>query len=128
MDDSFVSLEVARALTEVDYPQDQWPQTAYVRRSLSQTKSWDLDYYLSQGRWMLEYLAAPTPLRALNWIEAEKGYQWERYRHPSVDWRWAAYKVPYYGEVCFADDPDALIMLVCQHLKQSTEEKRILST
>lgn len=84
----FVTLEQARRLKAAGFPQmPKERQLAYL-----------LDYpegFIEQpqyGRWKTEiaenWVAAPPYLRALEWLEREKGIVWERWEGPSLGQAW----------------------------------------
>ena len=111
-----VSLEAAKALEAVGYPQDEWSQA--VARSVKAV--WhtgeEPDLHCAPEPW-----AAPDPLSALDWLEREKGWKWAREwltdRH-----RWyGLLGIRYRGEgaqeghnYLKADTADALILAICK--------------
>ena len=69
MSEAFVSLEVAKALKDAGYPQDQWPQMVYtdLPRGGKNYYEWEVEWWtreIDAGH----YYAAPTPLQALEWL------------------------------------------------------------
>ena len=102
-----VSREVAELLKALGYPQDRWPQLVYYGLLSSKLRFIRWYWKPSDGYW----LAAPTHLQAFEWLEKEKGW---RYARDDGKW-WYAVEAGAIAPFC-AEDPDALLLLICNRL------------
>ena len=68
MNADYVSLETAKKLKDKGYPQDQWPQMVWSLMETEPRLFW-LTYNGYSERLSVQLIAAPTILRALQWVE-----------------------------------------------------------
>lgn len=84
----FVSLEQAKRLQECGFPQNEWPQMVYATNRVfsenyvcqwaGSTVSESAGVRLCGGAILPVWVAAPTYLRALEWLEREQRWHWSR--------------------------------------------------
>lgn len=118
MSEAFVSLEVAKALKEIGYPQNQWPQMIW------DADQKELNRDLPGVEIMYEWYAAPTPLQTLEWLARKLGSD---YAISSILMaattsycleRWDGARVKYSVTEAY-DNPNDLILAILQHLQEA---------
>ena len=72
-----IPLETCRLAKEAGFPQDRWPQMVWASIGLGR---FEIHYYTHPRATDIhpEWYAAPSPLDLLEWLEAEKGWDWWR--------------------------------------------------
>lgn len=113
----YTNLEASKALKAAGFDQRpssdsmfwalHYPESTY-RLSPGQIISW------SDPRW--KFITAPDALTALDWLETEHGWYWERYYPHEIGTppEWSAHDRP--GEGFSCGDPDQLIITVCAYI------------
>ena len=130
MSDAYVTLEAAKALAECGYPQSQaW--MGYLKAcpvlhfrlpstnrfyGLSVTFACTHQYEVYQSS---QWYAAPTSLQALDWLEKEKGWKWDR-----LMGKWYARHCSNSGAVVAKlETPNDLIIAIIEHLQKEQHDK-----
>lgn len=121
-----VALEVAVAMRTLGYPQDEWPQLCYIARVIGEPLDPEdaVLRYIGGPGGEQEWLAAPSVLTALTWLEER--YGWE-YMRAYDDWghlRWQARHQAEREQIVYADTPSALLQAITRALlaRRASEE------
>ena len=111
-DSEYVNLENAKALKELGFPQNG----LQMRYSKYSDGSWVRGIKLEYEGIRAKRLAAPTHLRALEWLEEDKRWRWARY----IDGKYYATQ-SIFTESCtpVCSTPDELISAILAHLEKS---------
>ena len=137
-----VSMEVAQALKDAGYPQDQWPQMVWADRryandpSVGFFRDWEPEYvYTPPTKWaelhkpraFVAYFAAPTPLQALEWLADNKAIEYRvACYHHNWETRWAlgeclptAHDDLAWHTIASFRHPTDLILAILKHLQEA---------
>ena len=124
-----VSLKCAQALKAAGFPQDRWPQMVYIYCGICDVPKANVIEWRTGAPFDYQhpqlsdkFLAAPDPLTALEWLRSTGWHIWANLGPPGTGESWEAAKQEWMplsltGESHLrADDPDALIIAICQRL------------
>lgn len=143
-----LSREACEALKEVGFPQDEWPQMVWERIGRAGQENWVSDWavnvrshnptalYAAQaGALTFEWIACPSELEALEWLEREKGWEWRSsayivFPQPGVAERrrrWTAFHPDTRGVSVRVGDPTQTGRLPAINLNAGTVDELIVA-
>ena len=81
-----VGVECAKALRKLGYPQEDFPQAGYLNFAGAKDADDWRGPLLIQPKVMKDkaFLAAPDLIAALDWLEKEKGWFWQRWNDGAI--------------------------------------------